>query len=76
MPDKATGNRADFRSSGSSSDRPHKLTIYFIPAKIDAILTQFGDKPWRGKRPVVVPASSAGEAIVVGTLDWREALPG
>ena len=119
-------------------DRPHKLTVYFDPAKIDAILAQFGDKPWRGERPVVVPVllvhgrkppayvlsaeilageeqrssfgtaadqfgmdvripndaelvawgagvghfpsdpppSSAGQAIVVGTLDWSETLPG
>ena len=38
-----------------TSDRPHKLTVYFIPAKIDALLARFGDKPWRGTRPVVVP---------------------
>ena len=31
-----------------TSDRPHKLTVYFIPAKIDALLAQLGDKPWRG----------------------------
>jgi len=119
-------------------DRPHKLTVYFDPAKIDAILAQFGDKPWRGERPVVVPVllvhgrkppayvlsaeipageeqrssfataagqfgmdvripndaelvawgadlghfprdpppSSATQAIVAGTLDWSETLPG
>jgi hypothetical protein len=38
-----------------TSDRPHKLTVYFIPAKIDALLAQLGDKPWRGERPIVVP---------------------
>jgi hypothetical protein len=121
-----------------TSDRPHKLTVTFVPAEIDAILAQFGDTPWRGERPVVVPVllvhgrkpppyvlgaqvpageeqrgsvanaaaefgmqvripkdaqlvawgasadhapsdpppSSAGEAIVVGTLDWSETLPG
>jgi hypothetical protein len=121
-----------------TSDRPHKLTVYFIPAEIDALLAQFGDKPWRGERPVVVPVllvhgrkpppyvlsaqnpageeqrgsfaaaadqfgmdvriprdaellawgasldhfprdpppSHAGEAIVAGTLDWSETLPG
>jgi hypothetical protein len=37
-------------------DRPHKLTVTFDPTKIDAILAQFGDKPWRGERPVIVPA--------------------
>ena len=119
-------------------DRPHRLTVYFDPAKIDAILAQFGDKPWRGERPVVVPIllvhgrkppayvlsaeipageeqrssfttaadqfgmdvripidaellawsagvghfpsdpppSSVGQAIVAGTLDWSETLPG
>jgi hypothetical protein len=121
-----------------TSDRPYKLTVYFIPAEIDALLVQFGDKPWRGERPIVVPIllvhgrkpppyvlsaeipageeqrgsfataaqqfgmgvripsdaellawgasvghftgeplpSSAGEAIVVGQLDWSETLPG
>ena len=121
-----------------TSDRPHKRTVYFIPAEIDALLAQFGDKPWRGERPIVVPIllvhgrkpppyvlsaeipageeqqdsfataaqqfgmsvrvpsdaellawgasvghftgeplpSSAGEAIVVGQLDWSEILPG
>jgi hypothetical protein len=121
-------------------DRPHKLTVTFDPAKIDAVLAGFGDKPWRGERPVVVPvllihgrkppayvlsadnpsgadqrrsfqtwADAAGltvrfptaaelaewgistdhfsdapppagaasnEAIVTGTLDWQESLPG
>src|SRR6516162_7035742 len=119
-------------------DRPHTLTVYFDPAKIDAILAQFGERPWRGERPVVVPVllvhgrkppvyvlsaeipagedqrssfataaeqfgmdvriptdaeliawgadvshfpddpprSSAGEAIVVGTINWSETLPG
>ena len=121
-----------------TSDRPHKLTVTFIPDEIDALLAQFGHKPWRGERPVVVPVllvhgrkrppyvlsteipageeqrgsfatavgefgmqvripsdtqllgwgasagrlpsdpppSSAGEAIVAGTLDWSETLPG
>lgn len=36
-------------------DRPHKLTVTFDPLKIDALLAEFGDKPWRGERPVVVP---------------------
>jgi len=119
-------------------DRPHQLTVSFVPARIDALLAQLGDKPWRGERPVVVPVllvrgrklppyllsaeiaagaeqrgafavaagefgmraripreaellawgadagrlpsgvppASAGEAVVVGTLDWRERLPG
>ena len=119
-------------------DRPHELTVVFDPAKIDAVLAQLGDKPWRGVRPVVVPvllvrgrkppdyllsaeipqgveqrdafanatgqfglqaripsqvelrawgagashlpnkppASGGGRAIVVGTLQWSESLPG
>jgi uncharacterized protein len=36
-------------------DRPHKLTVTFDPAKIDALVISFGDKPWRGEHPVVVP---------------------
>ena len=36
-------------------DRPHKLTVYFDPTRIDALLAQLGDRPWRGERPVVVP---------------------
>ena len=123
-----------------SYDRPHKLTVHFDPAKIDGILAELGDKPWRGERPVVVPVllvhgrkpppyilsaefaagaeqrgafvnaasefgmnvrmpseaelgawgvavdhfsfpkpppdQKPGEAIVVGTLDWSETLPG
>jgi len=119
-------------------DRPHKLTVYFDPARINALLAQLGDRPWRGERPVVVPlllvhgpkpppyllsaeipageeqrgsfATAAGqfgihvripndaelvargasvdhlpsfspplrggEAVVTGTLDWSETLPG
>jgi uncharacterized protein len=123
-------------------DRPHKLTVTFDPAKIDDLLTEFGDKPWRGERPDIVPvllvhgrkppayvlsmetpggadqrlafghatdtyglkghipsdaelavwkvsvddfpypaaappaAGKPNEAIVAGTLDWNEALPG
>jgi hypothetical protein len=121
-----------------SYDRPHRLTVQFDPAKIDHVLTELGDKPWRGERPVIVPVllvrgpkpppyvlsadnpagdaqrgafatwagelgmksripgdaelaawgiaadrfptapppSRGGEAIVLGTLEWRETLPG
>ena len=124
-----------------SYDRPHKLTVHFDPAKIEGVLAELGETPWRGKRPLVVPvlringrnpppyllsaeipageeqrgafvnaaaefgmkahipseAELAGwgvavdrfpypqapppeqrssEAIVVGTLDWSETLPG
>jgi uncharacterized protein len=121
-----------------SYDRPHRLTVHFDPAKIDTLIVQLGDTPWRGKRPLIVPvlmikgpkppsyvlsaaaprgdeqrgafAVAAGEfgmsvripteaelgawiatidhfaprppwadgseAIVTGTLDWSETLPG
>ncbi len=112
-----------------SYDRPHRLTVRFDRMKIDALVTELGDTPWRGERPVVVPilmvngprpppylltaetprgaeqrgafantasefgmevripgeaeiaglrdkAEKPGEAIVIGTLDWSEALPG
>ena len=38
-----------------SYDRPHRLTVHFDPAKIDALLAQLGDKPWHGQRPMIVP---------------------
>jgi uncharacterized protein len=36
-------------------DRPYRLTVEFDPAKIDAVLARFGDRPWRGVRPVILP---------------------
>jgi uncharacterized protein len=124
-----------------SYDRPHRLTVHFDPAKIDAILAELGEVPWRGERPVIVsivrvngrkpppyvlsgdvpegeeqrgsfvnaasefgmtvrlpseaelagwsvavdhfpypeappPEPKSGQAIVVGTLEWSETLPG
>jgi len=121
-----------------SYDRPHRLTVHFVPEKIDALIAELGDTPWRGRRPVIVPvllvrgpkppayvlsaetprgdeqrgafieaarefgmtvrfptedefdawvatidnfapkppATDAGEAIVTGTLEWSETLPG
>jgi len=112
-----------------SYDRPHRLTVRFDPIKVDALIAELGDRPWRGERPVVVPilmvkgpkpppyvltaetprgadqrgafvnaasefgvevrvpgeaeiaelrkaGEKPGEAIVTGTLDWNEALPG
>src|SRR5258708_16737343 len=38
-----------------SYDRPHKLTVHFDPVKIDSMLAELGQQPWRGERPVVVP---------------------
>jgi hypothetical protein len=112
-----------------SYDRPHRLTVRFDPMKIDALIAELGDTPWRGERPVIVPAllvtgpkppayllaaetprgvdqrgafinaasgfgvavripreaeiaglrkagEKPGEAIVIGSLEWSEALPG
>lgn len=36
-------------------DRPFNLTVRFVPAKIDALLAQLGERPWRGERPVIDP---------------------
>jgi hypothetical protein len=36
-------------------DRPYRLTVEFDPAKINALLARFGDRPWRGARPVILP---------------------
>ena len=36
-------------------DRPHSLTVHFVPARIDKVLADLGERPWRGERPVVVP---------------------
>jgi hypothetical protein len=36
-------------------DRPFNLTVRFVPAKIDELLADLGDRPWRGERPVIVP---------------------
>jgi len=124
-----------------SYDRPHRLTVHFERAKIDAILAAWGETPWRGERPVVVPvllvrgptppayvlsadiprgaeqrgafvtaaaefgmtvrlpteaelsawhvaaghflaptapppSAAPGDAVVIGTIDWSETLPG
>lgn len=37
-------------------DRSYNLTVRFDPAKIDLALADLGEHPWRGERPVVVPA--------------------
>ena len=37
-------------------DRPYYLTVKFVPARIDKALADLGERPWRGTRPVVVPA--------------------
>jgi hypothetical protein len=36
-------------------DRPFNLTVHFVPAMIDRLLGDLGDRPWRGERPVLVP---------------------
>lgn len=36
-------------------DRPHDLTVRFDPKRIDAVLAELGERPWRGERPVILP---------------------
>ena len=36
-------------------DRSYNLTVRFDPARIDKVLAELGERPWRGERPVVVP---------------------
>lgn len=36
-------------------DRPFNLTVHFVPAMIDKVLADLGERPWRGQRPVIVP---------------------
>ncbi len=36
-------------------DRSQNLTVWFDPSRIDTTLTELGDPPWRGPRPVIVP---------------------
>jgi uncharacterized protein len=38
-----------------SYDRPHRLTVRFASATIDALLAELGETPWRGERPIIVP---------------------
>ncbi|MBV9521169.1 MAG: DUF2066 domain-containing protein [Alphaproteobacteria bacterium] len=37
-------------------DRPHDLSVRFDKDRIDAALAELGEHPWRGERPVIVPA--------------------
>lgn len=34
-------------------DRPYDLIAWFDPARIDALLAQLGDRPWKGERPAL-----------------------
>jgi len=36
-------------------DRPFNMTVKFVPAEIDRLLSTLGERPWRGPRPVLVP---------------------
>ncbi|MEO8716148.1 MAG: DUF2066 domain-containing protein [Acetobacteraceae bacterium] len=36
-------------------DRSQDLTVRFDPARIDKALAAWGEQPWRGERPVIVP---------------------
>jgi len=44
------------RDDQASYDRSHYLTVDFDPARIDRALARLGLRPWRGERPVLVPA--------------------
>ncbi|MCW3477935.1 DUF2066 domain-containing protein, partial [Limobrevibacterium gyesilva] len=39
-------------------DRSQNLTVAFDPAKIDALLLTLGTQPWKGPRPILIPALS------------------
>jgi hypothetical protein len=41
-----------------SYDRPHYLTVRFVPERIDAALVELGETPWRGARPAILPVLS------------------
>ncbi len=36
-----------------SYDRPHDLTVRYVPEKIDAVLASLGSKPWTDPRPTI-----------------------
>jgi hypothetical protein len=36
-------------------DRPYNLTVAFVASRIDEALRRLGQRPWRGRRPVIVP---------------------
>ena len=44
------------RDDQASYDRSHYLTVNFDPARINRALARLGLRPWRGERPVLVPA--------------------
>jgi hypothetical protein len=37
-------------------DRSYNLTVRFDPARVDGILAELGEHPWRSNRPTLVPA--------------------
>lgn len=47
-------------------DRPYNLTVKFIPTRIDKALTDLGQQPWLGARPVVVPVL----AVRIGSASY------
>jgi uncharacterized protein len=47
-------------------DRPYNLTVKFIPARVDRMVADLGQRPWRGPRPVVVPVL----AVRIGTASY------
>ena len=46
------------RDDQASYDRSHYLTVTFDRAAIDKALAGLGERPWRGRRPMVIPAIS------------------
>ncbi|HTS91311.1 MAG TPA: DUF2066 domain-containing protein [Stellaceae bacterium] len=36
-------------------DRSYNLTVKFVPERIDGVLADLGERPWRGTRPTIVP---------------------
>ena len=47
-------------------DRPYNLTVKFVPARIDKMLADLGQRPWSGTRPVVVPVL----AVTIGRTSY------
>lgn len=41
------------RDEQGTRDRPHELTVDFVPQKIDAALAKLGARPWTAQRPKI-----------------------
>ncbi|HEV2281557.1 MAG TPA: DUF2066 domain-containing protein [bacterium] len=53
-------------------DRPYNLTVKFVRARVDKMLAGLGQRPWRGRRPVVVPVL----AVRIGTTAYLLSVDG